>query len=391
MGAGQDVRLTPLFVATFEILTWIKEHAAHSSHQLLEMTWERALHSPLALRSKIGMGGPSSDRRKWVLIAVALVIAVAGVAGYFERSTLHDWVLGPRLAPTILVSGNIEAHQSVLGFKTVQSRIVELPFDEGQWVEAGTLIARLDDSDYHQQVAINEAVVEMQNRQLAAAEKNLTAAQRTVEYDAADLEFREAEYKRADFLLQKGAGTVEQRDQTYAAWRQSTAAHQRDQALHNAAERQVELAQASIRNATETLKMSQIVLDYTILRAPFSGVIQVRQAELGEIMVPGTPVVTLADLDHVWLRAYINETDIGKVRYNEPATITTDTYPGKTYSGHVTFISANAEFTPKSVETHAERVTLVYRIRIDIYNPTHELVPGMPADAVLEALSPGGS
>ena len=71
----------------------------------------------------------------------------------------------------------------------------------------------------------------MQNRQLAAAEKNLTAAQRTVEFDAADLEFREAEYKRADFLLQKGAGTVEQRDQTYAAWRQSTAAHQRDQAL----------------------------------------------------------------------------------------------------------------------------------------------------------------
>jgi HlyD family secretion protein len=107
-------------------------------------------------------------------------------------------------------------------------------------------------------------------------------------------------------------------------------------------------------------------------------------------MVPGTPVVTLADLDHVWLRAYINETDIGRVRYNQSATVTTDTYPGKTYTGHVSFISANAEFTPKSVETHAERVTLVYRIRIDIYNPTHELVPGMPADAVVKALPPGG-
>jgi HlyD family secretion protein len=138
------------------------------------------------------------------------------------------------------------------------------------------------------------------------------------------------EYSRADTLLQKGTGTVEQRDQTYAAWRQSTAAHQRDQALENAADRQVELATASIRSATETLKMSQIVLDYTILRAPFSGVIQVRQAELGEIIVPGTPVVTLADLDHVWLRAYINETDIGRVRYNQSATVTTDTYPGKT-------------------------------------------------------------
>ena len=108
-------------------------------------------------------------------------------------------------------------------------------------------------------------------------------------------------------------------------------------------------------------------------------------------MVPGTPVVTLADLDHVWLRAYINETDIGKIRYGEEADVTTDTYPGKIYKGRVSFISANAEFTPKSVETHAERVTLVYRIRIDIENPTHELVPGMPADAVLKALPAGKS
>ena len=137
--------------------------------------------------------------------------------------------------------------------------------------------------------------------------------------------------------------------------------------------------------------MAQIVLGYTTLYAPFDGVIVVRQAELGEIMAPGTPVVTLADLDHVWLRAYINETDIGKVRLGQAVIVKTDTYPGKNYQGRVSFISSSAEFTPKSVETHAERVTLVYRIRVDISNPTHELVPGMPADAVLEALPPGKS
>ncbi len=345
------------------------------------------MHSPLALRAKIGTA--TKNRSKWALLVAAIVVAAAGVAGYLERGTLQNWLSGPQLPATILVSGNIEAHQAVLGFKTVQSTIVELPFDEGQWVDKGTLLARLDDSDYRQQVAVNAATLEMQKRQLAAAEKNLVAAQRTVEFDAADLEFRQAEYKRAEFLLEKGAGTVEQRDQTYALFRQSQAAHLRDQALENASERQVELAQANIHTAEENLKLSQIVLGYTVLHAPFSGVIQVRQAELGEVMVPGTPVVTLADLDHVWLRAYINETDIGKVRYNQPAKVTTDTYPGKAYKGHVTFISSNAEFTPKSVETHAERVTLVYRIRIDIYNPTHELVPGMPADATLEALPAG--
>jgi HlyD family secretion protein len=329
------------------------------------------------------------SRRIWSALIIVVALAAAAAAAYFGRHTLQTWLTGGPAAATIFVSGNIEAHQAVLGFKTVQSRIVELPFDEGQWVEAGTVLARLDDSDYRQQVAINEAALEVQRRQLAAAEQNLTAAQQIVASDQADLEFRQQEYDRAAMLLRTGAGTVEQRDQTYATLRQSTAAHERDVALQNASDRQVKLAEANIQSATETLKMSQIILGYTVLRAPFSGVIQVRQAELGEIMVPGTPVVTLADLDHVWLRAYINETDIGKVRYGQTAAVTTDTYPGKKYSGRVSFISGNAEFTPKSVETHTERVTLVYRIRIDVYNPTHELVPGMPADATLDAMPPG--
>jgi HlyD family secretion protein len=93
--------------------------------------------------------------------------------------------------------------------------------------------------------------------------------------------------------------------------------------------------------------------------------------------------VTLADLNNVWLRGYISETDLGRIRWGTPATITTDTYPGKQYRGRVSFISSEAEFTPKSVETHKERVTLVYRIKIEVENPNNELKPGMPADAVI--------
>jgi HlyD family secretion protein len=107
----------------------------------------------------------------------------------------------------------------------------------------------------------------------------------------------------------------------------------------------------------------------------------VRQAELGEVVSPGSPVVTLSDLDHIWLRAYIAETDLGRIRWGQDATVTTDTYPGKQYHGRISFISSTAEFTPKSVQTFKERVTLVYRIKIDIDNPSHELKPGMPADA----------
>jgi HlyD family secretion protein len=342
-------------------------------------------------RNALRKSGPVVQKwTKWASLGAVLSLAVGGAIGFSHRDVQWAWLGGRTQTPTIRVSGNIEAHQAVLGFKTVQSRIVELPFNEGQWVKTGTLIARLDDTDYRQQVAIAEATLEVQRRQLAAAEQNLAAARKTVESDAADLEFRKVEFDRAEALMKTGAGTVQTRDQTYAAFRQSTAAYERDQALQIAAERQVELARANIHNAKESLKMAQIVLDYTTLRAPFDGVITVRQAELGEVMAPGTPVLTLADLDHIWLRVYINEPDIGKVRLGQSANVTTDTYPGKAYKGRVSFISSNAEFTPKSVETHAERVTLVYRVKIDIDNPSHELVPGMPADAILEALPPGG-
>jgi HlyD family secretion protein len=213
----------------------------------------------------------------------------------------------------------------------------------------------------------------------------------TLENDDADLEFKQSEFDRAASLVKRGAGTAEAFDQANAALKQSTALQARDQALAGAAERQIDLAKANIHNAEQVLEMGNIVLGYTTLKAPFDGVILVRQAEIGEIMAPGTPVVTLADLDHVWLRAYINEPDLGKIRLGQSAQVTTDTYPGKVYQGRVSLIAQNAEFTPKSVETHAERVTLVYRVRIDIDNPSHELVPGMPADARLTALPPGGS
>lgn len=316
-----------------------------------------------------------------MLVGAALAVATAAAgAAYF-------W-LG-RQPPTnaLVVSGNIEAHESVLSFKSVQSRIVDLPFDEGQWVTAGTLLARLEDHDYRQQVAVDEANLLVQQRQLALALRNLEAARRTVASDRADLWEKTTDYGRDEKLWQSNVIPTQTRDLAETALRQSQAAYLRDQALQAAAEESVSVAQANIKDAQASLKLAQIVLGYTTLYAPFSGVILVRNAELGEDMQPGTPVFTLADLDHVWLRAYINETDIGRIRFGQAALITTDSYPGQKYVGRISMISENAEFTPKSVETHAERVTLVYRIRIDIENQSHELKPGMPADATIELIS----
>lgn len=305
------------------------------------------------------------------------------------------WIVSNRIlghhvpAHELLVSGNIEAHESLVSFKTVQSRIVELPFDEGQWVDAGTLLARLDATDYSKQVEVNQANVTMAEQQLAAAIEKVSVARATVLNDRADLAQRQLDYERRQRLFKANAIAAEDRDLAFTALMQSQAALQRDLAASRSTDKDVEVAKATVQDAQKNLELSNIILGYTTLRAPFSGVILVRNAELGEVMQPGTPVVTLADLDHIWLRAYISETDLGRVRWGQDAVVTTDTYAGKTYRGRVSFIASDAEFTPKSVETHKERVTLVYRIKIDVDNPRHELKPGMPADALIE-LDSGG-
>jgi HlyD family secretion protein len=205
----------------------------------------------------------------------------------------------------------------------------------------------------------------------------------------ADLEQKQLDYDRAQRLYGKDAVSTQDRDLAETALKRAEAAFQAtrqryNQAVEGSRKEDIAIARANLREAHANRGLSRVNWEYTTLRAPFAGVITVRQAELGEVVVPGTPVVTLADLDHIWLRAYVAETDLGRIRWGQEATIATDTYPGKQYRGRVSFISSNAEFTPKSVQTYKERVTLVYRIKIDIDNPNHELKPGMPADAHID-------
>ncbi|HXR34415.1 MAG TPA: efflux RND transporter periplasmic adaptor subunit, partial [Candidatus Binataceae bacterium] len=258
-----------------------------------------------------------------------------------------------------------------------------------QWVDAGTVLARLDSADYGKQVEVSEAALNVAEQQLASAIEKTDVARATVVNDRAELAQRQLDYNRRQELFRGNATSAEDRDLALTALKQAQAALQRDIAAARSADRDVDVAKASVNSAQKNLELAKIVLGYTTLRAPFSGVILVRSAELGEVMQPGTPVVTLADLDHVWLRGYISETDLGRVRWGQDAIVTTDSYPGKKYRGHISFIASDAEFTPKSVETHKERVTLVYRIKIDVENPSHELKPGMPADALID-LSHGG-
>lgn len=326
--------------------------------------------------------------KRTLLIILGALAVMAG--GYLYVRT----AVNQAADTTLRISGNIEAHESVVSFK-VQGRIVELPVQEGQYVKQGDPLARVDDDDYRQQVSVDEATVGTREAELDLALagsriQEIQAAKQTLIDAQADLELKRAEFRRRQALLSEQGVSREDIESARTQLKRAQATYKRvkhshDQIVEGTRKEEIAVRRANLQLAREHLKMSRVKLSYTVLAAPISGVVLVRQAELGEVVSPGTPVVTIADVDHLWMRGYINETDLGRVRWGQSATVHTDTYPDKVYQGRVSFISSQAEFTPKSVETHKERVTLVYRIKIDLDNPNHELKPGMPAETVIDA------
>jgi len=141
--------------------------------------------------------------------------------------------------------------------------------------------------------------------------------------------------------------------------------------------------QASVARDRAALAAAEAQLSYTTVVSPQAGVVLRKHVEPGEMIAAGTPAITLADLDNIWLKIYIPEPRLGQVKLGQAAEIATDSYPNKRYKGTVTFINSEAEFTPKNVQTQEERVKLVFAVKIRLDNPNQELKPGMPADARL--------
>lgn len=141
---------------------------------------------------------------------------------------------------------------------------------------------------------------------------------------------------------------------------------------------------AEVERAKAQLGVTESQLQDTTVYSPIDGVVLVKSAEVGEVLAAGTTVVTIGDIDHPWLRGYINETDLGRVKLGQTVKVTTDSFPGKVYQGRISFIASEAEFTPKQIQTPEERVKLVYRIKVDVANPHRELKGNMPVDAEIE-------
>ena len=138
---------------------------------------------------------------------------------------------------------------------------------------------------------------------------------------------------------------------------------------------------SDIDRARAQVGITEAQLNDTTIASPIDGVVLVKSAEPGEVIAAGTTIIRIGDVDHPWLRAYVGETDLGRVKLGTAVNLTTDSYPGKVYHGTVSFIASEAEFTPKQIQTKEERVKLVYRIKVDVENSSHELKNNMPVDA----------
>jgi len=270
---------------------------------------------------------------KPIIIIILLAAAGAGAFIFARVKKVID-------EKSIKVSGNIEGDEIRLSFR-VQGKISQLLVDEGSVVRAGDIVARLD---------IDE-LTKIRDQ----SKGQLDATQHQYILDKLD-------YDRAENLLKEGSIPTQKRD---------------------AAKTQMDADKANIEALQAALDLANTRLGFADLTSPINSYILVKSALAGEVVQIGAPVFTVVDLNSLWVTAYINETDLGRVKLNQEAYVIADTYPGKRYKGWVSFVSSEAEFTPKTIQTTEERVKLVYRIKVMVDNSSLELKPGMPADAYI--------
>ncbi|RMF84733.1 MAG: HlyD family efflux transporter periplasmic adaptor subunit, partial [Nitrospinota bacterium] len=268
-----------------------------------------------------------------------------------------------------------------------------------------------------QRAAIAQAEANLRALLAGSRTQEIKAAQAAVEQARAEYERAQSDWKRAEELFRRGIISVAEHDRMKSWYEASAAALKQAEerlALVKEGPRQetIEAARAQVKQAKAALRLLEAArlelemkrqeratrqaeveraraelalvesqLRDTVARSPVDGVVLAKVAEVGEVLAAGATVVTIGDIAHPWLRGYIDERDLGRVKWGAKVRVRTDSFPDKVYWGRVSFIASEAEFTPKQIQTPEERVKLVYRVKIDIPNPDHELKLNMPVEA----------
>jgi HlyD family secretion protein len=278
-------------------------------------------------------------------VGILLVLMVIALLVYYQS---HGG------ARELLFSGTVEATEVEIS-PELSAKVATLYHQEGDEVEEGDSLLDLNKSDVE--------------AQLRAAE----AAQQAAE-DQSSLALAKMENARRDF---------DRSLQLYRAKAIAESAFDAAKTAYEIAKNTYEASQNQYKGAQFQVEILQVQLQKTHIVAPLTGLILERNVEVGEVVSPGMVVMTIGDLQHPWVRIYIGEPDIGRVRIGQEAVVMTDAYPTKEFPATLRYIADEAEFTPKNVQTRQERVKLVYEARVYLSNEEGILKPGMPADVSL--------
>lgn len=327
----------------------------------------------------------------WTAIALTAAVVLAGCN--------RNGAAGPPRA-----SGYVEATE-VRVAPEVGGRVLEVAVAEGDRVEAGALIARLDTADAEiarrrAEAERNQAAAQLRLLQAGAraedvrqAKAQVDSAQADVQAAEAELQSAEADLQRFEALLASNSGSRKQRDDAatrrQVAASRVTAARERTRAATEgvarlrAGARPEEIAGARARVAATEAQIAALdkAIADAVLKAPVGGVVTAKLVDAGEMVAPRTPIVVVTDLDAAWANIYVDEPVVPRLRLGQKATLVTDA--GQRLDGTITFISTKAEFTPRNVQTAAERSKLVYRIKVSVDNRAGVLKSGMPVEAEL--------
>ena len=298
----------------------------------------------------------------------------------------------------ISASGTIEAVEVNVASK-VSGQLLKLAVDEGARVKPGDILATVDHATLDIQLRQAEAGVRLAEAQLAllvkgARSEDIRQAEAALKQAEAALKIAEDDARRMRELVETGSVTSKQRDDaearlTVATAQQSAAAEALSKVRRLARPEEIQAAEARLAQARAAADLLAKTIADSTITAPAGGIVTHKAVEAGELVTPGATIVTLAELDSVYVMIYVTEKELGRVRLGDAAEIKIDAFPDRPFEGRITYISPEAEFTPKNVQTKEDRVKLVFGVKVEIENRDGLLKPGLPADAVLRVAPEG--
>ncbi len=292
----------------------------------------------------------------------------------------------------LLLTGILEVVEANISSK-VSGEIVCLSVNEGDKVTAGDTLAIIDRTDYQIQYRQALAAVRIAEAQLkmlikGTRKEDLDQAEEALKQAKAQLENVSEDYQRSENLFSTQSISTKQRDDakmlyTIAQAQYNSAKQLFEKLKSGARSEEIEAAKARLDQSVAQADAIKKKMNDCFIRAPITGYITKRIVEKGELAGTGVPIFRIANLDEIEIMVYLPETQLGKVRLGDKAEVTIDTFSDKTFSGEVVYLSPEAEFTPKNIQTKEERVKLVFGVKVKIANPDHILKAGLPADVRL--------